>query len=170
MRQRIWNQVLWSRTYRIAVLVGVFFSCANIGGVAKASDWKGALGVGVLSDPTIPAFFLQMDWPQTAQWSVGPMAILAAGTNASVLAMGFQSRMVLTGHPRILPNLEGGVSFVRHSLNGTDTLGALLSGGVGFDFVVRQDLLIGVQVKANALLPGSVSFVSFSLLTVRIPI
>ena len=136
---------------------------------AQTGEWIASGGFGLTFSPTLVLLSPQLEYIHDSRLSYGPMIQAGLG-DATLVTFTGSARYQIGNHPKLHPNVEGGLGLaVGSSLFGS-SVGVHILVGMGADFVVDSSLSIGTSFRMNFAPPLDTFFLSWPIAVARLKI
>lgn len=132
-------------------------------GMGNPGDWLLSGGFGLTFSPTAVLLMPQMEYVYQNNVYLGPLFQVAPGDANTIFMMSASARVVLGNHPRIKPNVDGGLGL---AVIGNQP-GILIHVGMGVDYLIDRGISVGTVITANFAPPADPFILSWPLVVGR---
>lgn len=131
-----------------------------------SAPWIVSGGFGLTFSPTLVLINPQLEYVHDSRLSYGPMIQLGLG-DATLVTFTGTVRYQIGNHPKLRPNVEGGLGLAVGSSFYGSSVGVHILLGMGADYHIDNSLSVGTTFRVNLAPPLDTFFVSWPLAIVR---
>ena len=136
---------------------------------SAAGSWIVSGGFGLTFSPTLVLLNPQLEYVHDSHLSFGPMIQAGLG-DATLVTFSGTVRYQIGTHPKLRPNVEGGLGMAVASAYYTSSVGVHIMFGMGADYMIDNSLSVGTSFRVNLAPPVDTFFLSWPLVVVRLKI
>jgi hypothetical protein len=151
----------------VLLAVSLLFLSPKAEAGLNRGDWIGSGGIGLMVSPTMFLINPQIEYVYRRNVFLGPMLQTGLGSGGALVGASFSARLMFGQHPRLRPNVEGGLGIAAASSGFKSSVGALIHIGLGFDFLIEDRLSVGTIMRANFAPPLQSFIFSWPIFMVR---
>lgn len=162
-------------------VVGIVFSmaCSSVtaapwnqrrvpSATSQSGEWVVSGGFGLTFNPTLVLISPQLEYVHNSNLTFGPMIQAGLG-DATVVTFSGTVRYSIGEHPKLRPNVEGGLGMAVGS-GYRNNVGVHIMFGMGADYMIDNALSVGTSFRVNLAPPLDTFFLSWPLAVVRLRI
>ena len=133
---------------------------------AARGNWIASGGLGLTFGPTLVLLTPQLEYVHDARLTYGPMIQAGLG-DATLVTFSGTVRYQIGDHPKLKPNVEGGLGLAVGSSFLSSSVGVHILIGMGADFIIDNTLSVGTSLRINFAPPLDTFFMSWPIGVVR---
>lgn len=135
---------------------------------SASGSWIVSGGFGLTFSPTLVLLSPQLEYVYDSRLSYGPMIQAGLG-DATVVTFSGTVRYAIGNHPKLRPNVEGGLGMAVGS-GYRNNVGVHIMFGMGADYMIDNALSVGTSFRVNLAPPLDTFFLTWPLAVVRLRI